>query len=707
MNRLLRRTTRIAIFVGQALALAATGLAADPAPPSESPVLMTPVTVYGGDYRVLPGAASVNVLTSEPVQGGALASTRDLTALAPNFAVLDGNNNRMPRFSIRGLRENNFVTGDPAVGLYLDDVPCADLYSRSLALQNVESIEFIRGPQGTLYGASGPGGVLNITSHQPGDAWHGSAGFSYGSHDQQAYDATLSGPVVSKQLALGVSGLYSTRDGFVRNTFDGSRPDDQQTLTGRVQLHWTPSEPWEVSLLASGQRFNDGLVPTFNPASDSGLFAIARDFNGHVDTETWNVALKAAWRGETVRATSVTSFRSWRQDLAQDFDFGTNAVGATVGLFQPHVEQWTEELRLRSLDDSALKWNAGFYFATVNTDTASGRTVDLVPPYVVDSSMTHAKLEARTYAAFGEATYTVREKLDFIAGVRLTYDEREMQRNRSGVNFLDPRLPTGPFQTGAFSVDDNFTSVQPKFGLAYHFQPECVLYATVSAGYQSGGFNASNDDPAQSHFDPARSWNYEVGVRTLWLDQKLELNTALFFTDTHDYQVYRLNAYDPAQAWLLNADRATAWGAEVELIARPTKNLTLSLLGGYTHAEFDKFRDPYNGESFAGNTINFVPEFTAAFAAEYRIWKGLYARAEVVGVGKFYLDEANTARQGAYALLNARLGYAGEHFEVFVSGRNLLDQAYASNALDFRPFSGLIRQPGDPLCLGVGLSAKF
>jgi len=705
MNDSLRHTFRTAAITGQVLALASTLAAVDFSPPvDEAPTLMTPVTVYGGDYRVLPGAASLNITTNEPVQGGALASTRDLTALAPNFAVLDGNNNRMPRFSVRGLRENNFVTGDPAVGLYLDDVPCADLYSRNLALHDVESIEFIRGPQGTLYGASGPGGVLNITSHPPGDVAHGAAGFTYGSFNQWAGDAMLSGPIVAQRLAAGVSGLYSTRDGFVRNTVDGARPDDQETFAGRVQLRWTPADAWDISVLASGQRFRDGLVPTFNPASDPDLFHIARDFNGHVNTETWNVALRAAWSGEQVKATSVTSFRRWRQDLAQDFDFGTNAVGATVGLFHPDVEQWTEELRLRSLSDGAFKWNAGVYFTAADKDTASGRTVDIYPPLYVDSSMTHSKLEARTYAAFYEATYTVREKLDFIAGLRLNYDEREMQRSRSGVDIIGG---TGPFQLGPFTVDDSFIAAQPKFGLAYHFQPECVMYATVSASYQSGGFNASNDDPAQGHFDPARSWHYEVGVRTLWFDRRLEFNTALFFTDTHDYQVYRLSALDPAQAWLLNADRATAWGAEAELVAHPVENLTLSLLAGYTHAEFNSFRDPYNGAVFDANTINFVPEFTATFAAEYRFAKGFYARAEVIGVGKFYLDEANTASQDAYALVNARLGYAHKNFEVFVFGRNLLDKEYASNGLDFRPFSGLIRQPGDPLCLGVAFTAKF
>jgi iron complex outermembrane receptor protein len=586
-------------------------------------------------------------------------------------------------------------------------------------LHDVESIEFIRGPQGTLYGASGPGGVINITSRQPGNIWRGNAGFSYGSYNQQAYDVAISGPIITEQLALGVSGLYSMRDGFVKNLADGQRLDDQKTLAGRVQLRWTPSEPWEFSLLASGQRFDDDFVPTFNPASDRDFFHVRRDYPGYVDTETWNLALKAAWRGEAVKVTSVTSYRDWQQDLAQDFDFtdGFDFLSPpspanpfpTIGFFRPDLQQWTHEVRVRSLDPGdALKWNAGIFGNWTEVRTDSGRNVT-IPFFGTDSSTTRARHEAETYALFGEATYSVQEKFDFIGGLRLTHDVRELRRGRAGFNLLDVSSPFGPFAKDSYQVEDDYDAILPKFGLAYHFQSECVLYATVSAGYQSGGFNASNDEAAQSGFDAARSWHYETGVRTLWLDQKLEINAALFFTDTDDYQVYRLSAQDPAQAWMLNADRALAWGAELELVARPFDQLTLSLLAGYTHAEFDRFRYMENSVevSFDGKTINFVPEFTAILAAEYRFWKGLYARVELAGVGKYYLDEANSKAQNAYALLNARVGYARDNFEVFVFGRNLLDEEYASNALDFRPASGLILQPGDPLCVGVGISAKF
>ncbi|TAK94380.1 MAG: hypothetical protein EPO07_16770 [Verrucomicrobia bacterium] len=689
---------------------------------------LTPVTVYGGDYRVLPGAASVNVLDLSANQPSPLATTRDLAALVPSTMLFDGNNNRLPKFSVRGLRENNFVTGDPAVGVYLDDMPFNDLYTRTIPLHDVASVEFIRGPQGTLYGASGPGGVINLVSHQPGDDWHGSAGVTYGNHNQFAVDGSVSGPIVTNTLALGVSGLYASRDGFVHNDFLGGHPDTQQTISGRGQLRWTPCDLWEFSLLGGGYNLQDGFVPTFNPGSDRDLFHVSRDYNGFVDTDSWHTGFKATYRGEKFKLTSATSYRNWQQDLAQDFDFSafnptqppssSNAL-PTIGIFKPKVTQWSEEVRVRSTDDSApLKWNGGLFGNWGETKTLSGRNITIptgFPPpndSVIDSALTDAKVNADTYAVFGEATYTIQEKLDLTAGLRFTYDNREIVRSRSGMNFIDPSLPMGPYTTGNFSGQENFSATQPKFAIAYHYMPECVVYASAAVGYQSGGFNTSNDNDTQSRFNPARSWNYEIGARTLCLDQKLQWNLAFFYTETSGYQVYRLDTINPAQAYVINAQHAWSAGVENEFVYRASKDLTLSLNAGYTHAEFDDFTysTMFQSFDFSGKRINFVPEFTVAAAAEYRFCEHLFARAEVVGVGKYYLTEDNTASQGSYALLNARIGYQHKNLEVAVFGRNLLDHRYASNALDFRSFSTpnlLIRQPGDPLTFGGTISLSF
>jgi iron complex outermembrane recepter protein len=281
-------------------------------------------------------------------------------------------------------------------------------------------------------------------------------------------------------------------------------------------------------------------------------------------------------------------------------------------------------------------------------------------------------------------------------------------------------LPGGSQTLGAWSAADQFTDLSPKLGVGYHFTDDVETYASVSRGYQSGGFNTSNDSEGAAGFDPSHSWNYEAGLKTKWLEERLFVNGAVFYTDTQDYQVYRLNSMDPSQAYLVNADQVTSYGAELDLAARPCTNLDLSAAFGITETEFDDFTErttlmtqegPLTTTTrFDGNDVNFVPEFTANFAAQYQFPRNIYARLEYQAVGKYFLDEANSAKQTAYGLVNARLGYHREHFDIYAFGKNLFDKHYVNNALDLRnafQTDLLIRQPGDPRIFGVALSGNF
>lgn len=683
------------------------------------------VTVFGASpnstQAVTQVANAVTVLSGEQVKPGGIQNTRELGTYLPNVTVFDANNDRSPKFSVRGLRENNFATGDPAIGFYVDDVPYTDLNSRGLALFDIEQVELLRGPQGTLFGASGPGGVINIVTRQPGPTAEGRAGFTYGNYDQQIYEASLRGPIVAEKLSLGFSGLYSTRDGFVHNRANDTHPDDKETLAGRVQLRWTPTETLDFSVVLHGQKFNDGFVPTYYPAVDSNPFSVRRDFNGFVDTDTWGTALKGSFANEVVKVTSITSYRNWKQNLLQDFDFSPSPV--RLGFAKPDLDQWSQELRVQSNDESKdLQWLGGFFFSRSDLSNNTGSR-ELTPvtlstnpaPFVLPTSIfrTRSETDAETYAIFGQAGYDLTEKLNVIAGVRFTVDQRNIDRSKiiSAPGSTFGGFPAGPFSNtnGAYRASDDFTDVSPKFGVSYNFTESFGTYASISRGYQSGGFNTSNDSATGAKFDPSHSWNYEAGVKSKWLEDRLLANLAIFYTDTHDYQVYRINSSDPSQAYIVNADQVRSYGAELDLSTRPCKNVDLSAAFGVTQASFDKFTDK-NGRDFDDKDVNFVPEFTANIAMQYRFPCHLYARVEYQAIGNYYLDEDNSAKQSAYGLLNARIGYQRDHFEIYVFGKNLLDKEYINNALDLRnSFQPdlLIRQPGDPMTIGIALSANF
>ena len=192
--------------------------------------------------------------------------------------------------------------------MYVDDVPYFDLSSRAMPLYDVQSIQLSRGGQGTLYGASGPGGVMNITTRQPGNDWHGSGTLSFGDYNAESWQIGAGGALITNQLYLNLSGFYGFRDGYVHNLFLNDYPDTQDTLSGRAELIWTPSEPWKIAFTATGERFHDGFVPTYRPGvetlpsppfpagsvapPDPSPFAVNRNLNGLDNTADDNQAFK-------------------------------------------------------------------------------------------------------------------------------------------------------------------------------------------------------------------------------------------------------------------------------------------------------------------------------------------------------------------------------------------------------------------------------
>ena len=689
---------------------------------------LPPVTVIG-EKPVLqqPETIAASVVAGDLFDRGGYNNTRELTAIAPNTSLFDGNNQRTPRFSVRGFRENNFLIGEPAVALYVDDVPFTDVASRGLPLYGVEQAEFLRGPQGSLYGFSGIAGVMNIRTAPPADDWHGEAMAGFGSYQEQSYQLNVSGPLAQDKLALSLGGLFARQDGFVRNDFLGSRADDRETLSGRAALRWTPTAQWDITLTLAADRFRDDFIPTYYPTTlfpsfvaDTGPFNVKRNFDGYNDTDAFSQALRIGYTADDFKVIAVTTHRDWEQDLLQDFDF--TAVQLRNGFSRPDVETWSQEIRLQSPDEAdKLKWTGGVFLADSTTGTDSGSEefspITIAPNFIVGPTTTFRTLattEGRTYAAFGQATLSVTEQLDLVGGLRLNHDIREISRSKtiSSPTSTFGGFPAGPFANtfGVYDAELDDTRLLPKAGAAWHFNERTLGYASFSGGYQSGGFNASNDSAAQSEFDPAVSWNYELGFKTETANQRYGANLAFFYSDVHDYQVYRLNGADPTQAYLQNADRAALYGAELELITRPADGWEFSGGIGYTHAEYDRYFDSVNNVTLDGNDISFVPEWTANLAGQYRFPFGLYARVEVQALGDYALTEDNAAQQSAFGLLNLRLGYDTARWGIYIFGRNVLDKEYAANALDLRYAlqpDQLVLQPGNPATFGIGFTARF
>jgi iron complex outermembrane recepter protein len=677
-------------------ALAALGVCRVSGQYTGQPPPPAPVTISGPAVAMIPQAetSAATVVSGQQVEIGGLMEIRDLSAQTPNLTVFDADNERMPKFSLRGFRENNFGAGQPAVGLYVDDVPYFDLESRGVALLDAREIQFIRGDQGTLYGASGVGGVINVQTRAPGNITHGYAEAGYGSYNYQDFRLGLGGPIITNELFLSLDGLDSLRDGFVNNNTLHDHPDTRDTLAARGTLRWTPSAPWSISLTADVAQYRDGFVPTYLPGADASPFSVFRNLDGYVHTDSVDEALKISDDAGSVRVISVTTHRSWRQDSLQDFDF--SALNLADGFSSPAVDQWSEELRAQSPAEAAgLQWLAGLFYLSSDQHADFG-TIQFMQGFNPTTAATLADSQNTTYAAFGQLTYNAWEQLDLTAGLRLTYDARSISR------------------ADAYNLSQDFTAAQPKLAAAWHFTPKIEAYASATEGFQSGGFNPSVDAASQSAYGPERSWQFELGTKTSWFNGVLAANAALFFTEAYNYQTYRLDPTDPTQAYLLNADRAEMEGAEIELTARTVHSLDLSAGLGYTRARYERFTEPAaaGGLTLDGKPISFVPEFTANVTAHYRLpWWHLYVSGELIGVGRYELDDADNITSGPtvqsfYTLVNAQAGYQGRSFSLYFFSNNIFDRHYFNNALNLG-YTALVLEPGDPATIGFGAAARF
>ena len=252
-------------------------------------------------------------------------------------------------------------------------------------------------------------------------------------------------------------------------------------------------------------------------------------------------------------------------------------------------------------------------------------------------------------------------------------------------------------------LEEDDSILLPRFALEYRFNPNLMAYASISKGYKPGGLNPTTDDTSVLRYGKETSWNYEVGLKSSWFDDRLTANLALFTTQLDDYQAI-LSSFDRLSSTIVNGD-ARINGLEFEVRANPIQGLDLIAGIGYLDAEFTNYVNPFTGERFDGNSLTYAPEYTYNLAAQYRSRGGFFGRLELQGSGKIFFDDANTLKQNPFALVNARIGYEGDNYGVYLFGDNLFDTEYLLTAFTAL---GVDRGGfGNPRTFGIQVRANF
>jgi len=662
---------------------------------------------------------SITALSSKDIKEYRLWHANDITAIVPNLYSSNSGDERNVT-SIRGIGTTSY---DPAIATYVDGVNQFTLDTYSSQLVDIERIEVLRGPQGTLYGRNAMGGVINIITKQPTDKTTAFAEANLGNYGLQRYEAGFRTPVVKGKLYLGASAMYTSRNGYYTNTLTQRSFEDQKTYAGNYFLKYKVSEAWNISLnLRHQSTLNDGAFPLSGSVEEAfeKPFEISQNAKARMSDKTLFSSFSVNHSGKGFIFSSQTAYQSNHRYYKSpiDGDFSPLDIVTIIndyGRKYNNVKTWTQEFKFSSpaASQSRLQWTAGsFLFLDDRPNkqaTHYGEDAGVFGLPDVNFATINTTLgKGQGLAFYGQGTYAVTGKLDFTAGLRYDYEHKKYSGFSEYQEDGQPAFVMLPDTAASVS----YSAFSPKAGLTWHVAATSNVYGTYSRGFRTGGLTPLSSDPSQPPlhpFDPEYSDNFEIGVKNSFLNNRLHANLVLFFTNVTNMQVPTLVLPD-AVTITRNAGKLHSKGLELELAATPVKGLQLNYNFGYTDASYTRLKLSQNGTSvdLKGKKQIYTPEYTSLLAAQYGLPIGtrqhlrLVIRGEWACVGNQYFDLSNSIEQKAYSLFNTRAGFSAKNFEVMFWGRNLGDKKYIAYAYDF----GAVHL-GNPRTLGVSLGVRI
>ncbi|MEO0397379.1 MAG: TonB-dependent receptor [Cyanobacteria bacterium P01_A01_bin.137] len=641
---------------------------------------------------------SLTVLTEDELIDGQINSIADVAANVPNFYFTPGDR-VFNLYSVRGLGNSSNVIVRDAVSFYIDDVPYDNVHQFFPSeLFDLERIEVLRGPQSTLYGRNSQAGVVNIISRPPSEEPELRASTLFGDFDERQIQLSMGASLVPETLGIRLAGVYRGHDGFTDNTLLNDNADEQSSLAGRANLVWTPSDRWNISLNVAASGTEDD-ASVYVPTDQDDPFEISRSNNGEFDLDVNTQSLRVGYGGDRLQFTSITS----RSDTDYSYIDVNDDFGSILNSdFDQEI--FNQEIRLQSPESAdRLKWIAGA--SLQNRDFRIGNETEL--PLFFGSEIDESDYDQTTYAGFAQVDYKPIEDLTLTFGLRYEYWEEEFNRDAPIFRSVDGTVFPSFFSLAPEVNDSDIDGDVwlPKFSASYQFNPNMVAYGSVARGYRPGTHNFVAQVDEELIIEPENSWNYEIGVKTSWLDNRLGINLTAFYNDITNAQVFVLEPPSFLTGRISTA-QARAVGAELEVRATPFEGFDIIGGFGYTDAEFTDNDNPFAPEDFDGNQLLYSPDYTYNLAAQYRSPGGFFGRVELQGVGTVFFDDANTLKEDPFTIVNARIGYEFEKTGIYLFSNNLFDTEYVTLAFPDGS-GGTLAGYGDRRTFGMEVRHQF
>ncbi|MDR3513604.1 MAG: TonB-dependent receptor [Caulobacteraceae bacterium] len=672
--------------------------------------------------------ASISAVSASRLAASGINDIQGVVGSVPNVSFSGGIAGAIQgQVGIRGISTLVRNIGvESGVGFYVDGVYLGRPDSYNQELIDIDRVEVLRGPQGTLFGKNTIAGVFNITTKQPGDHPEAEIRAEVGNYDLARIQAYVMGPIadgVAAKLAMG----YVHRDGTYKNLSGGQNGDQIDTASMRAQLFYTPTDKDKLILSFDGLR--DRSHPAFFQVTDlAGATgkALIEETTPHtinnnrpdkLNRDNYGTSITYSHQFAAGELTSITAFRhsayeAWLDDDQNQVD------NLSADHWGDKTDFFSQEVRFSGAVGRKLSYIVGLYYADqlVTTDRILAIGNDLLGVPLGDPPLTtKGSVRTHSYAIFANADYKLTDRATLSVGLRGSQEDKKVafdQADPTGI-FASIGLPSLSYAASASNGD-----LSPTVSLSYKLAPAITVYGRIAEGFKSAAFNVDLVSSTKGlAAGPENATTYEVGVKSDLFERRLRANLGVFTTAYDNMQVSQLLG---SGVTLNNAGKATISGVEAEFTAVPIEPLRLDASFGYLNAKYDKYKNCGVPTSLgggytdcSGKWIVGAPEFTARFGAEYDYPVSLgdiVLRADVTHESPVYFDATNSDRfrSDGHTLLDMRLGLRTDRWDIFLWSKNITNATYITYR-DDRTSAGALQTTayGDPRTFGATLTARF
>lgn len=645
------------------------------------------VTSYKEKANIRKIPASISRISLSEMQNKNIQGVKDFSASIPNLFIPDYGSKLTSPVYIRGIGSK---INAPSVGLYVDGIPYFEKSVFDFEMNEVDRVEVLRGPQGTLYGRNTMGGIINVYTKNPLTY----QGTSFSAIAANFGQAQLSGSyygAANQSLGYSVSGNFKHGDGFFRNQFTGGMVDDYNSGSGKIKLYWKATSRLNISFHAGYDYSDQGGYPygLVDPLTGKIGPVNYNDYSSY-RREIFSSGLNLDYVFDHFTLKSVTGFQYFDDKQAIDQDFTPRSVNFVTQA--QRQQMFFQELTLRSFENKRYTWLNGFFAfhqGLVNTVNVEMSSTNGFTKKDYDSP-------SDGFAFYHQSSYRLFANLSATVGLRFDYE-------KSSQDYVAGGLTAGkPVVSQTLNTDIHSAQLTPKFSLQCQLSPTKMLYTAATKGYKTGGFNTSFNTVEEQTFDPEYSWNYEVGGKFSFFNNRLITDFALFYIDWNNQQVSQ-PLVTKMGSMLRNAGKSTSKGLELSMIGRVCKGLNLQMNYGYTEAKYRLYES--SKFNYSGNYIPFVPRQTVMLGADYtlklnsNLVNSLVFSTQYIGTGKLYWSDDNVTSQGYYGVVNGKMSAYKGNFRVDFWIKNATSTDYT--AFNFKIKDDFFAQKGKPMTFGT------